>query len=57
MHKELDMGDMCEASDDGKHWQLAKYLFYEDHNDEHICLVDDSYCQGYQHVRPLLDEL
>lgn len=57
MHKHLDMGDMCEASDDGKHWQLAKYLFYEDHNDEHICLVDDSYCQGYQYVRPLPNEL
>ena len=57
MHRDIDMGDMCEASDDGKHWRIVKYLFYDDHNEEYVCLVDQTYCQSFQEVRVLTNEI
>lgn len=51
------MGDMCEATEDGKHWEIVKYLFFDAHNDEHVCLVDRSYCKSYIDVRELTEEL
>jgi len=57
MHKHIDMGDMCEATEDGKHWQVVKYLFFDDHNDEYVCLVDNAYCQSFIEVRELTEEI
>jgi hypothetical protein len=57
MHRHIDMGDMCEATQDGKHWEVVKYLFYDAHNDEYVCLVDNTYCKSYMEIRELIDEL
>lgn len=57
MHKDIDVGDMCEASDDGKHWTYVKYLFFDAHNDEYVCLVDQTYCQSFLIVRPLPEQI
>lgn len=57
MHRHIDIGDMCEATENGKHWEIVKYLFYDAHNDEYVCLVDNTYCKSYMEIRELIDEL
>lgn len=57
MHKHIDMGDMCEATQDGKHWEVVKYLFFDDHNDEYVCLIDNTYCQSFISVRELTNDI
>ena len=54
---EVNCGDMCMASDDGKHWEIVKYLFFDEHNDEYVCLVDQTYCQSFQQIKVLTQEL
>ena len=51
------MGDIYEATEDGKHWEIVKYLFFDDHNEEYVCLVDSCYCKSFIDVRQLTAEL
>lgn len=52
---EILMGEFCLASNDGKYWYNVKYLFYDEHNDEFVCLVDGVTCESFQYIKEYAD--
>lgn len=48
---EVKIGDLCLASHDGKHWENVKYLFFDEHNDTFVCLVDGVTCESFEYIK------
>ena len=43
------------ASNDGIIYEIVKYLYYDDHNDEDVCMSATGEVKGYRYIKEIED--